>query len=119
PCSGFYHLDGSRFALTAGDWVVSLASDPTKITRATPTTALAAGAVLGCVDAAYSAGANNVVVRRSGEVVPGSVFSDLGAGGVARLQMNTSGRAVRQRHFSGGEIKLGTIDANGNVTVDT
>jgi phage-related tail fiber protein len=119
PCSGFYHFDSSSSALAVGDWVATLPSDPTKITRATPTTALAAGSVLGCVDAAYSAGANNVVVRRIGEVVPASVFSDLGAGGVARLQMNTSGRAVRQRHFSGGEIKLGTIDANGNVTVDT
>jgi hypothetical protein len=119
PCSGFYHLDASSAALAAGDWVAPLPSDPTKVTRATPMTALAAGAVVGCVDTTYSPGAKNVLVRRLGDVVAASVFSDLGAGTVARLQMNTRGRTIRQPHFSGGEIKLGTVDANGNVTVET
>jgi hypothetical protein len=126
-----YTLDSSSAALVPGDWVTLLSSDPTKVTRATPSAVVPSfprpvgeapfggpGAILGCVDAAYSPGATNVIVRDVADVVPASVFSDLGAGQAMRLQMNANGRAVRQPTWSGGEIRLGTVDANGNVTVD-
>jgi hypothetical protein len=116
--SPLFQLDGSSAALTPGDWVAPLPSDPTKVTRATPTSALAAGAILGCVDAAYSPGGTNVVVRRVGDVVAASVFSDLSTGAVSELQLTASGRAARRTMLFRGAIRCGTVDAKGNVTVD-
>jgi len=121
----FYSLDVSSPALVPGDWVAPLPSDPTKITKAIPQTVLGSSTppgsatILGCVDASYSPGASNVVIRRAGEVVPASVFTDLGSGAISFLQMNPSGRAIRKPAWSGGEIKCGSVDPSGNVTVDT
>lgn len=115
-----YTLDGSSASLASGDWVVHLpgSSNPLLLTKATPTTALAAGAIFGCVQTSYSPGATNLVVSVPGDVVPAAAFSDLGVGAVSKLQLASSNRAARQPNWSGGEIRLGTIDASGNVTID-
>lgn len=126
-----YTLDTDSPALAPGDWVTPLASDRTKVTRATARTVLplfpraagdppfgGTGIILGCVDAAYAPGATSVAVRGPGEVVAAGTFAELGPGGATELTMDAGGRAVRNARVTGGEIRLGTIDTSGNVTVE-
>lgn len=112
-------LNVASSGLTTGDWVCPLASDPTQVVRATPSVAIAAGSILGCVDATYAPGATNVTIFTSGQVVAAAAFPDLGGGASGKLQLNASGRAARRQLLPGGAIRCGGIDATGNVTVDT
>lgn len=109
-------LDPGSAALVVGDWVAPLPSDPLKVTKATIAAVRAAQSVVGCVASSYAPGAV-VTVQAIGTVVSAVAFSDLGAGTACDIQLNAVARAVRQPQVSGGEILLGSVDANGNVTV--
>lgn len=112
--STWYTLDAGSVAIAVGDWVCLSGSAVLTVTKAVAAALTGAGSVIGCAMTAATPG--GLVRVALGGALPATVTGLGTTAGLVRINTTTA-RAEKVSSYSGTDYAVGTVGANGMMTI--